>query len=166
MRRPLGYVEIAAGYWKEIGVEVEINLHDTSSWVPRRVDGLYDMTTGDQAWDQDISVIFGWYRYVVEGEKNHLAEYFSGVPDATLTRLYHAFNAASEESEQIRIAKEFDQYFLAQHFQVFGFKSAQNQVAQPWIKGWNGESFLQNADWVQVFARLWLDRDLKAEMGF
>ena len=23
----LGYVEIAAGYWKEIGVEVEINLH-------------------------------------------------------------------------------------------------------------------------------------------
>ena len=42
-------VEIAAGYWKEIGVEVEITLHDTGRWVPRRVDGLYDMTTGDQA---------------------------------------------------------------------------------------------------------------------
>ena len=60
----LGYVEIAAGYWKEIGVEVEITLHDTGSWVPRRVDGLYDMTTGDQAWDQDVSTIFGWTEYL------------------------------------------------------------------------------------------------------
>ena len=162
----LGYVEIAAGYWKEIGVEVEITLHDTGSWVPRRVDGLYDMTTGDQAWDQDFGVIFGWYGNLVEGRKSHLTEYFSGVPDPTLVRLYHAFNAATEESEQIRIAKEFDQYLLSQHFQVFGFKSPQYQVAQPWIKGWNGESFLQDQGDVQVFARLWLDRDLKAEMGF
>ena len=110
--------------------------------------------------------MFSWYRYAVEGEKNHLAEFMGGVPDATLTRLYHAFNATTEESEQIRIAKEFDQYLLSQHFQVFGFKSPQYQVAQPWVKGWNGESFLQDQGDVQVFARLWLDRDLKAEMGF
>ena len=57
-------------------------------------------------------------------------------------------------------------YLLSQHFQVFGFKSPQYQVAQPWVKGWNGESFLQDQGDVQVFARLWLDRDLKAEMGF
>ena len=162
----LGYVEIAAGYWKEIGVEVEINLHDTGSWCPRRADGLYDMTTGDQAWDQAIGTIFSHYGRIVEGEKHCLSEYFGGIPDATLTRLYHAFNAATEESEQIRIAKEFDQYLLSQHFQVFGFKSPQYQVAQPWVKGWNGESFLQDQGDVQVFARLWLDRDLKAEMGF
>ena len=136
----LGYVEIAAGYWKEIGVEVKINIHDTGSWVPRRIDGLYDMTTGDQAWDQDFSKLFGWYGSLVEGRENHLVEYFSGVPDPTLVRLYHAFNAATEESEQIRIAKEFDQYLLSQHFQVFGFKSPQYQVAQPWIKGWNRRS--------------------------
>ena len=80
----LGYVEIAAGYWKEIGVEVEITLHDTGSWVPRRVDGLYDMTTGDQAWDQAIGTIFAHYGRIVEGEKHCLNEYFGGIPDPTL----------------------------------------------------------------------------------
>ena len=164
--KDLGYVEIAAGYWKEIGVEVEINTVDTPTWVPRRVDGLYEMTSGYAGFDQEISTMFSWYRYAVEGEKHCLSEYFGGIPDATLTRLYHAFNATTEESEQIRIAKEFDQYLLSQHFQVFGFKSPQYQLAQPWVKGWNGESFLLDQGDVQVFARLWLDRDLKAEMGF
>ena len=98
--------------------------------------------------------------------KDHLAEYFGGIPDPTLVRLYHAFNAATDESQQIRIAKEFDLYALSQHFQVFGFKSAQYQVAQPWVTGWNGESFLLDQGDVQVFARLWLDRQLKKEMGF
>ena len=91
---------------------------------------------------------------------------WAGWPDATLTRLYHAFNATTEESEQIRIAKEFDQYLLSQHFQVFGFKSPQYQLAQPWVKCLERRVVPAGPSDVQVFARLWLDRDLKAEMGF
>ena len=163
----LGYVEIASGYWKEIGVEVEINLMETTAWVNRRVEGLYEMITGDQAFDQEFSTIFGWYRRIVEREKHNNNDYLGGVPDPTLTRLYHAFNATTEESERIRIAKEFDLHALSQHFQVYGFKYPRYQLAQPWVKGWNGETPLNAAnEMAQIFARLWLDRDLKAEMGF
>ena len=41
--------EIASGYWKEIGVEVEINLMETTARMGQspRPKGLYEMITGD-----------------------------------------------------------------------------------------------------------------------
>ena len=42
----LGFAEIVSGYWKEIGIEVEINIMDTTTWVSRRKDKSYEMTTG------------------------------------------------------------------------------------------------------------------------
>ena len=66
----------------------------------------------------------------------------------------------------IRIAKEFDQSLISQHFQVWTGKAPLFQVAHPWVKGWNGEIFTQVGAYHQVLARLWLHPDLKAEMGF
>ena len=94
---------------------------------------------------------------------------WAGCPTPTLTRLYHAFNATTEESERIRIAKEFDLHALSRS--IFRYLRLQStpgyQLANPWVKGWNGETPRERCgDWHQIFARLWLDQDLKAEMGF
>ena len=166
----LGWVEIVAGYWKEIGVEAEITVMDTGNWVDRRSRGLYEMTTGDSGWDLSPTHIMSYYGYVHdnqgEGQANQAGEYTGGLKDATMSRLYEAFHAATSQGARIPIMKEFDEYIMRQHFQVYGHKAPGFQLAQPWVKGFNGETFLTDMSNNEVLVRLWLDQDLKAEMGF
>ena len=164
----LGFAEIAAGYWKEIGVEVEINIMDTTTWVSRRKDKSYEMTTGDSGWDLAPVQLMGFYRGIAEGDQElrQEVEYLGGLGDETMSRLYNEFNAATSEEDRIRIAREFDAHYIRHHFQIYGVKAPGFQVAQPWLKGWNGETFLQDMDNHLTLVRLWLDQDLKAEMGY
>ena len=164
----LGFAEIAAGYWKEIGVELEINIMDTTTWVSRRKDKSYEMTTGDSGWDLAPVQLMGFYRGIAEGDQElrQEVEYLGGLGDETMTRLYDEFNSATSEDERIRIAREFDAHYIRHHFQIYGVKAPGFSVAQPWLKGWNGETFLQDMDNHLTLVRLWLDLDLKAEMGY
>ena len=36
---------------------------------------------------------------------------------------------------------------------------------QPWVIGFNGETWLGMQDRLLIFARLWFDQELKKEMG-
>ena len=105
----LGWVEIVAGYWKEIGVEVEITVMDTGAWVDRRARGLYEMSTGDHE---------------------------------RVRRLHHAAALPGLRPQ-----------------------GAEFQLANPWVKGWNGERTIGDIG-NEVLVRIWLDQDLKREMGY
>ena len=83
-----------------------------------------------------------------------------------MSRLYEAFNAATSKEAWIPIMKEFNEYIMRQHFQVYGHKAPLFQVAQPWVKGFNGETQLHGAEEHLVLSRIWLDQDLKREMGY
>ena len=39
-------------------------------------------------------------------------------------------------------------------------------VLQPWVVGFNGETELGSMDRQLMAARLWIDQDLKREMGY
>ena len=166
----LGWLEIVAGYWKELGVDVEINVMDTGAWVDRRSRGVYEMTTGDSAFDMAPSNFMAnygvIYNYRGEGSASQVGEYVGGVRDATMDRLYEAFNAATSQEAWPPIFKEFNEYIMRQHFQVYGHKAPLFMLAHPWVKGWNGEKKLIDLDFADVMARVWIDQDLKAEMGF
>ena len=105
----LGWLEIVAGYWKEIGVEVEITVMDTGAWVDRRARGVYEMTTGDSGWDLSPSHIMSFYGYVHDyqgvGQSNQAGEYTGGVKDATMSRLYEAFYAATSKERGSRSSR-------------------------------------------------------------
>ena len=55
---------------------------------------------------------------------------------------------------------------LRNHYYVWAGKGAVFHVNQPWLKGFNGEFKLGSVQATAVFARLWLDPDLKKSMGF
>ena len=80
------------------------------------------------------------HNYQGEGQANQAGEYVGGVKDATMSRLYEAFHAATSQEARIPIMKEFDDYIMRQHFQVYGHKAPNFQLAHPWVKGWNGET--------------------------
>ena len=162
----LGWLEIVASYWKEIGVEVEISVMDTGAWVDRRARGVYEMATGDSGWDLNPTHIMSFYGHALNNSSDQSREYAGGVEDATMSRLYEAFNAATSKEAWIPIMKEFNEYIMRQHFQVYGHKAPLFQLAHPWVKGFNGETQLHGAEEHLVLSRIWLDQDLKREMGY
>ena len=56
---------------------------------------------------------------------------------------------------------------LELHWVVVGPVTPQFNVAQPWVKGYNGEVSLSiSGHYSTVLTRVWIDQDLKREMGF
>ena len=75
-------------------------------------------------------------------------------------------NTTTSKEDYIPIFKEYNEYIMRQHFQVYGHKAPGFQVAHPWVKGWNGELQLSSSDSLLYLTRIWLDQDLKREMGY
>ena len=56
---------------------------------------------------------------------------------------------------------------MANHWVLWGPKAPSYSATQPWVKGYNGEGQLSRQDRsVNIFARLWIDQELKESMGF
>ena len=158
----LGYAEIAASYWADIGVEVTTNILDTATWVANRGEHNYEMTVGDSGFYLAPSIWVNHYRTDVL----FLREYVGGVQTPELTAAYDAFFAATTEEERVRAYKEYDMLILKQHNQIWGPMAPGFEVNQPWVKGFNGEFSIGNMLYNSVLVRLWIDQDLKREMGF
>ena len=155
-RSDVGYIELVAGYWKEIGVEVEITALDNATFAGRRsaldFDGKIDFWT--------VGVDYG----NLEPLGNLRAERVSGVVDPKYHAMWDEVEAASGDERQ-RLAKAMDMYAIEQHLYLWGPRVPAFAVAQPWIVGYNGEMQVGNCGNVQSYARMWIDSQLKDEMN-
>ena len=157
----LGYTEIAVGYWDDIGVDVTIEIIDTAALIANRTDASYEMITGDLAFLLDPAIGVGFYR-----PNQHVYALTGGVQTPELTAASDAFFAATTVEERKKAAIEFDMAIVRQHNQIWGPLAPQLQASQPWLKGFNGEVGIGSIAGHPLMARLWIDQDLKREMGF
>ncbi len=156
-RSDIGYHEIVAGYWKEIGVEAEINALDNATFAGRRSeldswDGMIDQWT--------VGADYG----NLEPLGNLRAQRVGGVYDPKYHAMWDEVEAASGDERQ-RLAKAMDMYAIEQHLYIWGPRVPAFAVAQPWIVGFNGEMQVGNCGHVQPYARMWIDSQLKAELN-
>ena len=73
---------------------------------------------------------------------------------------------ATDEEEQKRLAKEADMYAIRQQWIIWGPRTPNVQLGQPWLVGYNGEIGLGSCSWQVPWSRLWIDQELKQEMGY
>ncbi len=157
-RADVGYQELVAGYWKEIGVEVEIKALDNAAFTGRHGQG--DFPGMIDHWmlgaDQDLNNILGALRLGpgVNG----------GVVDPKYHAMWDEVEAASGD-EQRRLAKELDMYAIEQHFYLWGPRVPKFNIAQPWVVGYNGEMQVGNCGQTVPYSRMWIDSQLKDEMN-
>ena len=158
-RFPLGFSELAATYWADIGVDVEINVLDEAN--PARRDrtweGLIYHTMGNN------TEPLGFVRQMVHSSSH---EDLHGIRYAELDALLDAAGATDSEQERQRLVKEVDMYTMENHWWIWGPKAGKYMSHQPWVVGFNGETWLGFMDRLTILARLWIDSELKAEMGF
>ena len=73
---------------------------------------------------------------------------------------------ATSYDELKALVKEADHYLVQQHWYTWGPIAPNFNFSQPWVGGFNGDFYMGVWQKNQVFARLWIDQALKAEMGF
>ena len=155
----LGYAEIAAGYWADIGVDVTINIVDTATIVAKKAEANYEMISGNLAMITSPSWTIGTYRAV--GSTEWFREWTGGADTPELTAAYDAFQAATTEEGQMKAHREWDMVLMKQHNQIWGPLAPKFQANQPWVKGFNGEFSLGDMQYNSMLYRLWLDQELK-----
>ena len=153
----LDYAEIAASYFAEIGVDVEIDALTSAEYndrlFSRTGEGMYSAISGTL---YAPTMAAGWYRSDAQWNR-------PGSQWPEVDAMVDAALAATSIEEQQRLIAEADMYMIEKHWQIWGPKSPQFMLAQPWLIGYNGEP--EDAV-TTIYARLWIDSELKEAMGY
>ena len=162
----VGFAELAASYWAEIGVDVEIDVLDGATFGPFRVD-----TFAERTWEGMISTVLGhncpppplWCAASHAHSKSIFNYHGIGYPE--LDALIDRAQATTSIEEQQRLIREVDMYTIENHYNVWGPLAGKFMAHQPWVIGYNGETLLSEQNRTPILARLWIDSELKKEMG-
>ena len=156
----LDFAEIAAAYWAEIGVELEIDALTSAEYHERLFgrtgEGMYSAIAGNQ-FDPVLAV--GWYHSDSQWNRG-------GSQWPELDAMVEAALSASSNEEQQRLIAEADEYAMSRHWVIWGPKGPVYFLNQPWLVGYNGElPYIATGEQQLVFARFWIDSALKAAAG-
>ena len=155
----LDFSEIATTYWAEIGVDVEIDELTGAEYherlFSRTGEGMYSAIAGTP---YDPPMVVGWYHSDAQWNR-------PGSQWPELDAMVDAAVAATTVEEQQRLIKEADMYAMEKHWLIWGPKSPGWTLVQPWVIGYNGEKELTPASYNDIYARLWIDSELKEAMG-
>ena len=156
----IDYFELVAGYWKEIGVDVDVSIPPAGAYGGMVREAKY----GDMvSWAAAV-------QYLAPVEP--IGYYYSGATwnpphynDPEYDRLFEAVRDATTVEQQQRAVKAADMYYIRNHIAIWGPVVPNFNAVQPWVSGYNGEATLGGDDRILVFSRLWFDHDLMKEMG-
>ena len=163
-QQDLSHIELlAATYYRDIGVDIEIEPVPGPELTPRKKARDWDMMHAIMA---DTGTWPPW---------NAMAQYktsaignWANVNDPAYDAMLAAAEKVSTEEEQLLLVKELNMYATERHWTVFaGTVIPWTSVIQPWVKGYNGELKLASREFeYTIAARLWIDQELKESMGF
>ena len=157
----IGYVEIVAGYWADIGVDVTLSIHEWPTLAANMTERNYESIYGGMAREAP-----DWAMGLYNSDSVRLSTYVGGVENPVLAATQAAYFGATSIDEQMQAASEHGMEVIRHHYMIWGPMAPGYQASQPWVKGFNGET-LNTVQYEQnVLARLWIDQDLKREMGF
>ena len=158
----LSWTELQAAYWREIGVDVVIEVPSSGAEYGARIGAAdYDMAW----WNAGIKADPFYPLWAQSQFYSATARSFSGVSDAQYDAFYEANLQATTIEEAMRLTKEMDMRIVEQHWFLWGPLAPVFSVHQPWVKGYNAEGGFGTAQNHVVFARLWIDSALKEAMG-
>ncbi len=155
----LDFSEIAVAYWAEIGVDVELDVLTSAEYherlFSRTGEGMYSAIAGTP---YTPAMVVAWYHSDAQWNR-------PGSQWPELDAMVDAALAATTIEEQQRLIKKADMYAMEKHWLIWGPKNPSWTLVQPWVIGYNGEKELSPAATNDIHARLWIDSELKKEMG-
>lgn len=149
--RDLALLQIFQGYFKEVGVEMEIEAMDPVAWRNIAWAGKHESAVFWSTSDPFPPTNTLWKRQTGDWG-NYTFNNDSGY-DALITEIQSATNW--DDIQKLMI--EADRYAIEHHWVVPMFPSPVFTIYQPYLKGYSGE-FMGAAANVYCFARMWVDK--------
>ncbi len=158
-RYDVTFAELAAAYWGEIGVEVEIQVTPGAELASIKREGLFEMISASEANRPSPSGSGPIYYYSTTPWNS------SAVKDPDFDAMYEAWQKADTIEEAQRLTREAYMYAVERHWTIWGGEVPNFNASQPWVMGYNGEHWLGQGQHDNFFTRLWIDSALKEAMG-
>ena len=153
------WAELIAEYFRQVGIDARIDVKAGADFIAAMRDrnfGINGTIMGVRA--DPMTQVDRLYSTQLWNVSN--------VQNPELDALIDAAKAASNFEEQQKYLKEVDQMVVNNFYIIWGPFFPFWQVHQPWVKGFGGEAGLGGMQNFTIFARLWIDQELKKEMGF
>ena len=156
----LDYWAIVQDYWRKIGIQSEVIVHEIPDWVAR----VRNHTFEGMTW----AIAAGPYHPLSSLNAHYKGATFNRgqVDDPQYNAIFEAMKAATTVEELGKYSKEANLRIVEQHWQLWGPVEPSYNFAQPWVKGYNGEFYMGVWNKNAAYVRFWIDQDLKKEMGF
>lgn len=146
--------------WSKIGVEVEINLFDSPSY-----NNILNKVTYHGAIEDEIEAANPTDTLVRRGTPGGVFNY-SKWENEQFTELLERLVAERDVDEQNRLCKEGGVLLLNEVSNLPLYPSCMGTFWWPWVKNFFGERAIADKCSSQLSARVWIDQDLKKEMGY
>ena len=156
----VGFAELLQSYLADIGVETEIKMYEWAAFNSLR----YAKSSPGilHHWDAMYTDEFRLASTVAD--PNHVWN-FNLVNDPIFTELFNEAAVTFDEAERVPKVQDMALYALEQGYSIAMPSPMQSNFWQPWIKSCNGEASLGTWNIGPVYARWWVDQDLKQSMG-
>ena len=159
------YPELLGGYWRDIGIQMDIVALPIPEWVATLGTGDWDMWIGATG---SVSNPYGGMAIAWSGNEGA----WWAIPqfDAQYDAWYEAMVEATTLEEQMDLITKMDMRFIEQVWMMWVAIAPEFNVHQPWVIGYNGEINFDTysgraSQRNELFARVWIDRELKKAMG-
>ena len=153
-------IQVVAGYFQEIGVEMDISVQDPGAFESYLVSGkAQQMSVAPRGNHSDIPAVPKVAYYT----SFHRHQATTGLSDPNMDELYGKCASAPTEEEIQPLLVQADRYITEQQWQVSLLPIVSYFVRQPWVMG---ETPAYRISPGALHARMWLDLDLKKTMGY
>lgn len=152
--------DIFIAFWEDIGIETEIEVLESAAFYSYKIGRKHEMTWFMSCgfW-MPTEILNYWYG----GTK--VSWNYANVDDPIFNKMLDDIRANADASERDRMLKEAFAYGTSQFFVINAPATVGYRFWQPWLKGYRGEGVLQATSPPSIYARIWIDEDLKKEMG-
>jgi len=158
------YYELAdlfSEYCRAIGIETEISVREYADYVSYTYSGQQQICIhhGYGGYWMPMQVLT--YHY---GGQEETPWNYSNVDDPFFNELIDTIFAEPDPAERDRMTKEANLYGTSQFWDIVGPVQVNFRFWNPWFKGYSGENQITAVSRGPVWARVWIDQDLKYEM--
>ena len=161
----IGYAELVVEYFGDIGIDLEVQqvlFAEYEGLIRTTPFELIIWVGGAPTVEESLVAVHSKYA------KDDYPKFGLNWPknDPDYDRIITDMRAAASVQEWQRFFREADDYVIEKHWRIWGPVLPFVQVVQPWIIGYNGEVNIGDHQTIDVFARIWIDSELKAAMGY
>jgi peptide/nickel transport system substrate-binding protein len=155
----LQLLEALKAYLSEIGVDMEIIVHD-----PTVAGEIAHAGKNEQMYYYTHTGMMMPPSFIIASHRsNNLATNWSHVNSAEYDAICEKFDATSDPSQLGSLLKEADKLTLEQHWVLDTLPAPGFTFWQPYIKGYSGEAMQWQEGY--LMSGCWVDQDLKKSMG-